>query len=336
MTVELIIAVALSSAIIVIVLALVGIIVFQRWRISDKNAALGKFIRENAELRQKIQRAGVLSLVLLFTCCGDTNDDNKKIDIEVSIGMFKPDNIPFVTGDKMTLYAWTGSASSVTADAAAQGVEYTYGSDMNWSTNSPMLWTDKDHPYYFLCFYPARDVTDFSADPYTLNTADQKASNLLVARNLKGTMPTSDPVSLQFDHAMALVVVNLLFRSQWEGTPTVSSVTARAAGSCTIDYLNQTYNLGEQTDIVLPATEIAQGYALSYQSIMIPQRIHSLVIVIAGQAYTFTHAEGIPLTAGKYTTLNLTVGRDDIELGAVNINDWVPGDVIDGNSSMGN
>ena len=53
MTVEMIIAVALSSAIIVIVLALVGIIIYQRWRIGDKNAALGKFIRENAELRQE-------------------------------------------------------------------------------------------------------------------------------------------------------------------------------------------------------------------------------------------------------------------------------------------
>lgn len=336
MTIEMILAVALASAIIVIVLALVGIIIFQRWRISDKNAALGRFIRENAELRQKIQRAGVLALVFFLTCCGDSNDVNKKIDIEVSIGTFKPDNVPFVTGDKMKLYAWTGNASSVPADAAAKGVEYTFGSDMNWSADMPMQWTDMDNTYYFLCFYPARNVTDFTADPYTLNTADQKASNLLVARNLKGMKPSNDPVSLQFDHAMALLIVNLQFRSQWEGTPTVSSVTVRAASSCTINYLNQTYNLGEQTDIALPATETSEGYALSYQSIMIPQKIHSLTMMINGEPHSFTHTDGIQLTAGKYTTLNLFVGRDNIELGAVNINDWVPGDVIDGNSSMGN
>ena len=330
-----IIAVALSSAIIVIVLALVGIIIYQRWRIGDKNAALGKFIRENAELRQKIQRAGMLMLVVLFSCC-ESNDVNKKIDIEVSFGTFQPDNIPFAIGDKMKLYAWSGSSQSVPEAAAANGVEYTFSSNMNWTTDSPMQWADDRTAYYFLGFYPSRDVSDFSADPYTLNPANQKTSNLMVARNLKGTKSTSNPVALKFDHAMALLHVNLLFRGQWEETPNVTSVTAYAASSCTIDYLAGTYNAGEPTDIDLPVTETAEGYALSYQSIMIPQRIHSLEIIIAGQSYIYTHPDGIPLTAGKYTTLNLFVNRDKIDLETVKINDWVPGDVIDGNSSMGN
>lgn len=50
----LIITVALAAAIIVIVLALVAVIFFQRWRIGDKNAALGRFIRENIELLDKL------------------------------------------------------------------------------------------------------------------------------------------------------------------------------------------------------------------------------------------------------------------------------------------
>ncbi len=50
----LIITVALAAAIIVIVLALVAVIIFQRWRIVDKNAALGRFIRENIELLDKL------------------------------------------------------------------------------------------------------------------------------------------------------------------------------------------------------------------------------------------------------------------------------------------
>lgn len=45
-----IISVALAAAFIVIILVLVAIIVFQRWRIGEKNAALGKFIRESIEL----------------------------------------------------------------------------------------------------------------------------------------------------------------------------------------------------------------------------------------------------------------------------------------------
>jgi cbb3-type cytochrome oxidase subunit 3 len=50
----LIITVALAAAIIVIVLMLVAIIVYQRWRIGEKNAALARFIRENLELMDEL------------------------------------------------------------------------------------------------------------------------------------------------------------------------------------------------------------------------------------------------------------------------------------------
>ena len=49
-----ILTVALAAAIIVIVLMLVAIIVFQRWRIGEKNAALGKFIQENIKLIEEL------------------------------------------------------------------------------------------------------------------------------------------------------------------------------------------------------------------------------------------------------------------------------------------
>ena len=64
MNYEMIFTVALAAAIIVIVLALVAAIVFQRWRISDNNAHLKEFINENLELRQKIRQAS-LSVALL-------------------------------------------------------------------------------------------------------------------------------------------------------------------------------------------------------------------------------------------------------------------------------
>ena len=51
---SMIITVALAAAIIVIVLMLMAIIVFQRWRIGEKNAALGRFIRENIELQDEL------------------------------------------------------------------------------------------------------------------------------------------------------------------------------------------------------------------------------------------------------------------------------------------
>lgn len=56
MEVSLILTVALAAAFIVVVLALVAVIVFQRWRISDNNVHLKEFIDENMEMRDKLRR----------------------------------------------------------------------------------------------------------------------------------------------------------------------------------------------------------------------------------------------------------------------------------------
>jgi cytochrome c-type biogenesis protein CcmH/NrfG len=60
MDIELIISVALAATIIVILLALVMIIIYQRWRIGDQNIFIERFIRQNEELRQKLRKAGIL------------------------------------------------------------------------------------------------------------------------------------------------------------------------------------------------------------------------------------------------------------------------------------
>lgn len=333
--VNLILTVALAASIIVIVIVLVCIIIYQRWRIGDKNAALGRFISENAEMRQKMLRAGLLSFALFFSCCcSDDHDDAKYINIEAAIGSISPASVSFTTGDKMMLYAWTGSTDAASASIVVDGVECTYGSDSRWTAASPVVWSDTDAPHYFIAFSPAHRVSSFTADPYTLNPSDQRASDLLVARNLTGVMPSDNPVPLLFGHAMSRLDVNLQFRNQWAIVPTVSSVTAKAANSCTIDYLAETYNVGAQTDIALPATATAEGYALSYRSIMVPQKFRSLTITVNGMPLTYTHNSDIPLTAGKFATLNLFVGRESIDLGAVSIDDWVAGAVVEGGSSL--
>ena len=56
METSLILTVALAATIIVVVLALVAVIVFQRWRISDNNAHLKEFIDENMEMRDELRR----------------------------------------------------------------------------------------------------------------------------------------------------------------------------------------------------------------------------------------------------------------------------------------
>ena len=56
MDTTLIITVALAAAILV----LIGIIIYQRWRIGDQNVFIERFIHQNEEQRQKMRKAGIL------------------------------------------------------------------------------------------------------------------------------------------------------------------------------------------------------------------------------------------------------------------------------------
>jgi len=60
MNYELIFSVALAATFVVVVLVLVGIIIYQRWRIGDQNVFIERFIRQNEEQRQKMRKAGIL------------------------------------------------------------------------------------------------------------------------------------------------------------------------------------------------------------------------------------------------------------------------------------
>lgn len=51
----LILTVALAAAFIVIVLALVCMVIYHRWRIYDNNVHLEKFINENLQMRGKMK-----------------------------------------------------------------------------------------------------------------------------------------------------------------------------------------------------------------------------------------------------------------------------------------
>jgi len=264
----------------------------------------------------------------------------KNITIEASIGDLTRatttgNTTVFEAGDGVSIYAWTGSATAVAADKVVNGVVNSLGTDGKWTPATPMLWADMVTPHYFLGIYPARTVSDFTADPYTVDNTNYEQSDLLVARQTSGLTATQNPVSLTFDHAMAKLYVNMNFRNQWDAAPEVTSCEATAAKTCTIDYLAKTYAAGEQDAVALTAKDAAEGYARSFSGLMIPQTgFRTVTLTIGGQAYVYTHAEDIPLEAGKYTIVNLIVGRNKIEVGEVSINDWTEGSTISGGQAL--
>lgn len=274
---------------------------------------------------------------LVLASCSKAASDIPAITIEAGIGSltkvsYDGDTATFQSGDKLSVYAWTGSASAVSSSLAVNGIVNTFDGS-KWTPESPMLWEDKSSAHYFLGISPAREVTNFTADSYTLDPTKFTASDLLIAKNVDGLTPSSTPVSLSFTHALARLDVNLTFRNQWDATPTVTSVAATAKKSATVDYLAKEFTVNGSAS----AVSLTKGTDAKWSGLQIPQDgVKTITVTIDGKDYVFTHTTDIPLKGGKYTTVNLTVGRDRIELAGsgITISDWTAGDTIDGGEAQ--
>lgn len=277
----------------------------------------------------------VLALAVLVACDRLlTPSGERTIAVQASIGAMTKvtttgNKSVFDTDDAISVFSWTGRADAVPGTLVVNGVKNTLGTDGAWTPASPMLWQDMAAKHYFLGIFPARTVTDFKADAYTLDPANYAASDLLVATNLTGLQASDKPVELNFDHALARLDVNLSFRNQWETAPTVTSVAATAKKTATVDYLAKKFTAtGTAADVALKAAS-----NVAWSGLQVPQDgLRTITVKIDGKDYVYAHPADIPLAGGKYTTVNLILGRDKIELSSeITINDWTSqGDAIGG------
>ena len=277
-------------------------------------------------------------LAATLTAC--SNDDNggkapKYINIDAQLSqptkttVAADGTMSFTSGDAISVYAWTGSASTLPTTAngfVVAGNTNTFNGS-TWTASPQMLWKDLTSPHFFIATYPQRDITQTN---FTLDTSKQSECDVMVATNLgtdsKGIIATETAIPLAFDHLMAKLQVNLQFRNQWgESGPTSVAVSINSKGSATIDYLAKSVTpTGDASYINLPSVAAAvEGYAKSYESIVIPvSDLKNIKIAIDGHDYIYTHDTAIQLQGGKTTIVNLMVGRNEITLGSMSIKGW--------------
>ncbi len=278
---------------------------------------------------------------LLAACSTDSDvlppQDLGQIRVTASVGAMtrvahSGNSTTFETNDRISVYAWLGADNDMQRLVVDNSIN-TLGGDGTWTAEPQMLWADNTSDHYFLGIYPERNrTTDYKADPYTLDFNNQTASDLLVARTT--AKPTGSAVKLEFEHVMAKLVVNLSFRNEWTIAPEVVSVTAVACTEATVNYLENPVEVTPATGqnlVVIPFT----GTSASFAGIMIPGQSGFRTINVTlenGKVYTYTHPSGIDLQPGRYTTVNLVLGRDNIKLddASINVSDWENGTSIDG------
>lgn len=279
--------------------------------------------------------------ILLAACSTDSDvlppQDLGQIRVTASVGAMtrvahSGNSTTFETNDRISVYAWLGADNDMQRLVVDNSIN-TLGGDGTWTAEPQMLWADNTSDHYFLGIYPERNgATDYDAAPYTLDFNNQTASDLLVARTT--AKPTGSAVKLEFEHVMAKLVVNLSFRNEWTIAPEVVSVTAVACTEATVNYLENPVEVTPATGqnlVVIPFT----GTSASFAGIMIPGQSGFRTINVTlenGKVYTYTHPSGIDLQPGRYTTVNLVLGRDNIKLddAGINVSDWENGTSIDG------
>lgn len=293
-------------------------------------------------ITMKAQITTLALCAMTLAACNHDKDDapqpsnSGEIVIDANVGQMTEKKslklgTTFDTGDAISVYAWTGSSSAIDAEnLQVNNAINTLGDDGKWTATPKMLWKDGQSKHYFLGVYPQKAITNFTADEYALNTADQEASDVLVATNLDGISYRSTSVPLTFKHIMSVLHVNINY-ANFSTEPTEAIVKVNAKSNATINYLTKSVTTtGDNSDIVLPAIETVDGYKFSYKSILIPQSgIKEIVIRIGDQTFAYVPQKGITLKSGCYTTINMTIRRNEITNDNVSIVDWNKEEPID-------
>ncbi|MDD4820076.1 MAG: fimbrillin family protein [Flavobacteriales bacterium] len=276
----------------------------------------------------------VAAIAMGLCSCSKSNPTTSEfIEVSASVSTLakvSDDGKSFTSGDAISVYAWKGSASVIPATLVVNNSVNTYDGTV-WTPAPLMRWDDMTSNHYFMSVFPSKAITNFTADTYTLDPTDQPKSDILVATEVTGRTAAGGIVPLTFDHIMSKIIVSLTFRNEFDETPIVTSLSVKGKTTGTIDYLLKKVSAtGEDSDINIPAITANKVYT----SIMVPQGITTIDIVINGKTYTYTHNGEIALSEGTSQTVNLIVGRSKIELGSVTINPWGTSQPIDGGEAI--
>ena len=297
-------------------------------------------------MKKYLFNMALASMVCVLGSCNNgekdpvTNDASEYITISTNIltrvAVAENGSQEFENGDKISVYAWTGSKASV-PDISQRVVDNAINTlaGRTWQAVPQMLWKNMSDEHFFIGVYPsnAQSIANLEESDFEVN-ANLEESDLLVATNLNGIKAQANPVSLTFDHLLAKIIVNLEFRNQWGADgPEVASVTLDdVATKCKVNYLQKTVVAGtERGTFALAEVKANQSYA----SIVVPQSgIKTIKVNINGRDYVYQHDTDIDFEGGKYTIINLTVGRNELSLGSIVINDWLKGDEISGGEAL--
>lgn len=219
------------------------------------------------------------------------------------------------------------SGDRISVSTADQGpVVYAFdGSAWNPENSKFLKWTSSSMT--FTAYYPVADGVD--ENTFVVPT-DQTDANKIAAADYMTYSSSVDRaqghngVNLQMQRKMARIVINPILQTQFdEYTVTAVTVHGNTAGYSdgNLTTEDMAVNAYKHTDnnfyaLLSPTTANNDNYFID-------------VTVTKGSVSVMLRAKGIPATtAGKSYTVNLTVGRNVVNISGISINDWTSGATI--------
>ena len=280
-----------------------------------------------------------LPLLLLTACAeeiADGSDAGKKGALPISLGPAYPGVTTratidggFSTGDEMGIFVVDRNAEGEAGQMALQGnrasnMRFTLQDDGSWAAPAQLYWSEKGYAADFYGYYPFDGhLPSTTAYPFTIarqQDATQRStamsgyigSDLLWARQQNVT-PTTETVSLQYQHLMAGVIIRLE-----RGTGFADEEWASLEKTVLLQntILKGTVNLQDGT-VQADDSGVGQITPLptggSYRAIVFPQTVDAglplVSVMIDGRDYFLKKDERMTYLSGKMHQFTITVNR---------------------------
>ncbi|WP_337788998.1 fimbrillin family protein [Phocaeicola plebeius] len=237
----------------------------------------------------------------------------------------------FVKGDEIGIFAYNGES------VVSSNIKYTYN-DSGWTSDAAIAAQDGVQLSYYAYYPYSESVTDPSAINVTVNS-DQATNgfskdDMLSARNTEAAAGATN-ISLNFEHAMAMVQVSLK-----EGT------TSDANATVTLQSILPVTSVNAKDGSVIAASGASVGVAmkkaaesLTYRAVVPEQTIKAgsklLTIVAGGKTFDVTFNADVKYERDKF--LQITVNKlnalpdgAEVTIGGKLINGWTPGENPEG------
>ncbi|MGL5771174.1 MAG: fimbrillin family protein [Bacteroidales bacterium] len=210
-----------------------------------------------------------------------------------------------------------------------------------WIPASQMLWKDATTAAKVYAYAPFREgVTAVTSVPFAVQTdqsAGLTASDLVVFKNESfvpgSSLSKKNELVVNFTHALSKLVVSLSYGNQWGNThPEIAAVKINGMQTAlTYDLIAQSQSLAtENTSTASITTFKNTAIAISptWEGIVVPQTVAEGTKLVTieltnGDVYAYTLGTGgLTFEANKQYTINLRVGKDQVDLSGVTVGDW--------------